>query len=243
MKMPLFRLVKSAAALLLVLAVPVHAAPTSVFFNEFHYDNTGTDTGEFIEIAGPAGTDLTGWSITLYNGANGLTYNTVALSGLLPQPAERLRDELIGASGERPAERLAGWHGAGRSRRHAASVSELRGVLRRNWWASKRIDERRRRRQRSQQYSCRRFAAVDGRGHGLRGFLLGIRGAQHGRRSQYRSDVRNRPLPYPPPRPLPFSESASSAWAYPVAAGSSRTRFTTDPLRRVFSLPRSLQRA
>ncbi len=62
----------------------MHAAPTPVFFNEFHYDNTGTDTGEFIEIAGPAGTDLTGWSITLYNGANGLTYNTVALSGLLP---------------------------------------------------------------------------------------------------------------------------------------------------------------
>ena len=41
----------------------------SVWFNEFHYDNTGTDTGEFIEIAGTAGTDLTGWQIARYNGS------------------------------------------------------------------------------------------------------------------------------------------------------------------------------
>jgi hypothetical protein len=32
------------------------AHATSVFFNEIHYDNTGTDTGEAIEIAGQAGT-------------------------------------------------------------------------------------------------------------------------------------------------------------------------------------------
>ena len=57
----------------------------SVFINEFHYDNTGTDTGEFIEIAGPAGTDLTGWSIVLYNGANGTVYNTINLSGIIPE--------------------------------------------------------------------------------------------------------------------------------------------------------------
>lgn len=60
------------------------AAPTTVFINEFHYDNTGTDSGEFIEIAGPAGTDLTGWSIVLYNGNGGAVYDTDALSGLIP---------------------------------------------------------------------------------------------------------------------------------------------------------------
>ncbi len=54
---------------------------TSVFINEFHYDNGGTDVGEFIEIAAPAGTDLTGWSLVLYNGANGSAYNTTSLSG------------------------------------------------------------------------------------------------------------------------------------------------------------------
>ena len=60
------------------------AGLASVFINEIHYDNEGTDVGEFIEIAGPAGTDLAGWSIVLYNGVNGLTYNTTALSGIIP---------------------------------------------------------------------------------------------------------------------------------------------------------------
>lgn len=55
----------------------------SAFINEFHYDNVGTDTGEFIEIAGIAGTDLTGWQVVLYNGSNGTAYDTIALSGIL----------------------------------------------------------------------------------------------------------------------------------------------------------------
>ncbi|MGA9581018.1 MAG: cadherin domain-containing protein [Allosphingosinicella sp.] len=55
----------------------------AVWINEFHYDNSSTDIGEYIEIAAPAGTDLTGWSIVLYNGANGLMYNTKALSGIV----------------------------------------------------------------------------------------------------------------------------------------------------------------
>jgi hypothetical protein len=60
------------------------AAATSVFINEIHYDNTGTDAGEAIEVAGPAGTDLSGWSIALYNGSNGLMYDTDALIGTIP---------------------------------------------------------------------------------------------------------------------------------------------------------------
>ena len=55
----------------------------SVFINELHYDNDGTDLGEAIEIAGPAGTDLNGWSIELYNGSNGTLYNTNNLSGTI----------------------------------------------------------------------------------------------------------------------------------------------------------------
>ncbi len=31
----------------------------AVFINEIHYDNSGTDTGEAIEIAGPAGSSAT----------------------------------------------------------------------------------------------------------------------------------------------------------------------------------------
>ncbi|MDJ0737662.1 MAG: endonuclease/exonuclease/phosphatase family protein [Nostocaceae cyanobacterium] len=57
---------------------------TEVFINEFHYDNSGSDTGEFIEIAGSAGTDLTGWSLVLYNGSNNSVYNTQTLSSTIP---------------------------------------------------------------------------------------------------------------------------------------------------------------
>ncbi len=57
---------------------------TSVFINEFHYDNSNADTNEFIEIAGPAGTDLSGWSIVLYNGNGNASYNTQTLSGTIP---------------------------------------------------------------------------------------------------------------------------------------------------------------
>lgn len=56
-------------------------ASTPVFINEIHYDNTGTDSGEAIEIAGPANTNLSGWSLVLYNGTGGASYNTLALSG------------------------------------------------------------------------------------------------------------------------------------------------------------------
>jgi predicted extracellular nuclease len=77
-----------ALALLVSLVPAVSPSParaaTTVFINEIHYDNTGTDTGEAIEVAGPAGTDLTGWSIVLYNGATGASYDTDALAGVLP---------------------------------------------------------------------------------------------------------------------------------------------------------------
>ncbi len=69
--------------ILLAGIAPAHAQ-TSVFINEIHYDNTGTDAGEAIEIAGPAGTDLAGWSIVLYNGAGGAVYDTDALTGVIP---------------------------------------------------------------------------------------------------------------------------------------------------------------
>lgn len=55
----------------------------TVFISEFHYDNVGTDTGEAIEVFGPAGTDLTGWSIIRYNGSNGTVYGTDNLSGTI----------------------------------------------------------------------------------------------------------------------------------------------------------------
>src|SRR5690606_3603316 len=54
-----------------------------VFINEVHYDNDGADTDEGIEIAGTAGTDLSGWNLVLYNGNKGAGYNSVSLSASL----------------------------------------------------------------------------------------------------------------------------------------------------------------
>lgn len=54
------------------------------FINEFHYDNTGGDTGEFVEVAGYEGTNLSGWKLLGYNGADGKVYKTVNLSGTIP---------------------------------------------------------------------------------------------------------------------------------------------------------------
>lgn len=62
-------------------------APVTVFINEFHYDNSGVDANEAIEIAGTAGADLTGYSLVLYNGTNtpgaATVYATIPLSGVI----------------------------------------------------------------------------------------------------------------------------------------------------------------
>lgn len=56
----------------------------SIFVNEVHYDNYSSDANEGIEIAGPSGTDLTGWSIVEYNGNDGGISGTTNLSGIIP---------------------------------------------------------------------------------------------------------------------------------------------------------------
>lgn len=67
----------------LLIGSMTHTAFAQVFINELHYDNTGGDTGEAIEIAAAAGTDLAGCRLVLYNGSTGATYNTVNLSGVI----------------------------------------------------------------------------------------------------------------------------------------------------------------
>ena len=45
------------------------ASGGALWINEIHYDNVGEDTGEGIEIAGPDGTSLDGWTLVLVNGS------------------------------------------------------------------------------------------------------------------------------------------------------------------------------
>ena len=75
--------IPAAFSAFLLTALLSSANAQSVFVNELHYDNAGTDVGEAIEIAGPAATDLGAWSIVLYNGNGGAPYNTTVLSGTL----------------------------------------------------------------------------------------------------------------------------------------------------------------
>lgn len=60
-------------------AVPI----LSPFINELHYDNTGPDIDEFVEIAGSA-QSLTGFSLVLYNGGTGRSYRSVPLQSDIP---------------------------------------------------------------------------------------------------------------------------------------------------------------
>ncbi|HEY6925676.1 MAG TPA: DNA/RNA non-specific endonuclease [Steroidobacteraceae bacterium] len=68
-------------------ALHVNASLTGmpdIRFSEIHYDNVGTDTGEAIEVEGPAGASIDGYSIVLYDGNGGASYNTSLLSGTIP---------------------------------------------------------------------------------------------------------------------------------------------------------------
>ena len=62
---------------------PTPAPAASVWINEFHYDNASTDEGEFVEVAGAAGTDLSEYKIVFYNGNGGSSYGEETLSGTL----------------------------------------------------------------------------------------------------------------------------------------------------------------
>ena len=67
----------------------------AIYLSEIHYDNDGTDAGEAVEITGPAGTDLTGWSIVLYNGSSGEVYDTDPVSGVLTDQGGGVREGSI----------------------------------------------------------------------------------------------------------------------------------------------------
>jgi hypothetical protein len=71
----------------------------TIFINEIHYDNASTDANEGFEIAGPAGTDLTGYSVVFYNGSNGTSYSPTSLSGTIPNQQNNLGTLWFAVSG------------------------------------------------------------------------------------------------------------------------------------------------
>jgi hypothetical protein len=63
---------------------PASLQGTSAWINELHYDNAGSDVGEFVEVAGTAGLDLSGWTLVGYNGSGGGVYFSLPLGGPVP---------------------------------------------------------------------------------------------------------------------------------------------------------------
>ena len=70
-------------------------ASIDLWINEIHYDNAGTDTGEFIELAGRAGLGLSGWRLVLYNGNGGAPYDDRPLTGTLPDESLGIGTALV----------------------------------------------------------------------------------------------------------------------------------------------------
>jgi len=54
-----------------------------VWINEINYNPAGADSNEFVEIAGPAGADLSPYQLIWYNGANGEVYGSNVLTGVI----------------------------------------------------------------------------------------------------------------------------------------------------------------
>jgi endonuclease/exonuclease/phosphatase family metal-dependent hydrolase len=75
--------------------------PSDVFINEFHYDNAGTDSSEFVEVVvGPGYTGtLADITLTLYNGSGGASYGSHLLStftaGTVTASGHRIFSKLI----------------------------------------------------------------------------------------------------------------------------------------------------
>ncbi len=62
----------------ILVSIPLFPASGQVpWINEIHYDNTGTDVDEFVEIAAPESlVELASVRLTLYNGGDGKTYGS-----------------------------------------------------------------------------------------------------------------------------------------------------------------------
>ncbi|MCU1431979.1 MAG: Endonuclease/exonuclease/phosphatase [Actinotalea sp.] len=76
-------LICGTAASLAVVGLPAAAAsaapPTTPYISEIHYDNAGTDAGEFVEVHLPPGTTSAGLEVVLYNAGSTTTYDTDAV--------------------------------------------------------------------------------------------------------------------------------------------------------------------
>jgi hypothetical protein len=86
---------KSVFTLICILAFLCPVSAQNVFINEIRANDSGTDDAEFIEIIGPAGTDISGWTLIHYNGSGA----TVVFSYSFPGGAVIPDDGVIDQNG------------------------------------------------------------------------------------------------------------------------------------------------
>jgi hypothetical protein len=79
-----YSLVVSAALFTLISQV----TKAQIAINEIEYDQDGPDTGDYVELKGPAGMSLNGWQLVAYNGADGQPYATFDLASAGNMPAD-----------------------------------------------------------------------------------------------------------------------------------------------------------
>jgi hypothetical protein len=68
--------------LLFLITLPLSSFASNasiIFINEIHYDNSGADKNEFVELAGTANVNLMDWSLLFYNGSNGKAYKKITI--------------------------------------------------------------------------------------------------------------------------------------------------------------------
>ena len=72
----------SMSVVLFILFGALRADLPNIWINEFHYDNTGADVGEFVEVCAPADfNELNLVTLTFYNGNDGKKYASAKLNG------------------------------------------------------------------------------------------------------------------------------------------------------------------
>jgi hypothetical protein len=116
-----------------------------VRISEFHYDNVNGDTNEWIEVSGPGNMSLNGYSIVLYNGADGLSYSTRFLGGNIPLICSG-RGVVLVMYAINGIQRLAGRDRAHRPGQLGHRVPLLRRIVHRGQWSRSRDDLGRHRR-------------------------------------------------------------------------------------------------
>ena len=190
-----WRLRERAVALLGLLAALLTMAATaqgqSVFINEIHYDNVGTDSGEKVEIAGPAGTDLSGWKIVRYLAHRD---GDVPYRDGDPRSVRRLRCRGDHLSDGWASERSERWARPRQRVRNRGPAPELRGSADRFERPRGRHDERRHRRH-GERHDAGGVVLATRRHrnrHDLRGLSVERRGAEHVWCLQYRPGLRRR---------------------------------------------------